>query len=78
MIGEKDLPLKPRSLAAQLVSIVMPARNAAATIGVAIRSVLNQTFEDWELIVVDDCSNDDTDAVVKAIGDPIRRLPVTS
>ena len=40
--------------------IVMPAYNNADTIGRAISSVLRQTFEDWELIIVDDCSTDGT------------------
>lgn len=40
--------------------IVMPAYNNADTIGRAIASVLRQTFEDWELIIVDDCSTDGT------------------
>jgi glycosyltransferase involved in cell wall biosynthesis len=43
-----------------LVSIMMPAYNAAAFIGLAIASAREQRFEDWELIVVDDGSTDDT------------------
>lgn len=42
------------------VSIVMPAFNAERHIGQAIDSVIAQTFEEWELIVVDDCSVDGT------------------
>ena len=40
--------------------IIMPAYNNADTIGRAISSVLRQTFEDWELYIVDDCSTDGT------------------
>ena len=47
-----------------LVSVVMPAYNAARFIGDSIQSVLNQTYPYWELIIVDDCSTDDTDSVV--------------
>ena len=41
-------------------TVVMPAYNAAATVAPAIRSVLAQTREDWEMYVVDDGSQDDT------------------
>lgn len=43
-----------------LVSVIIPAYNAAPTIGEAIRSVLCQTMPDWELIVVNDGSADAT------------------
>lgn len=46
------------------VSIVMPTHNRADYIGVAVDSVLGQTYTDWELVIVDDGSTDDTRAVV--------------
>lgn len=52
-----------------LVSIIMPSWNTAALIGESIRSVLAQTYPNWELIIVDDCSTDDTDAVVASFAD---------
>lgn len=43
-----------------LVSIVMPSYNTADYIEETIQSVLDQTYTHWELLVVDDCSNDNT------------------
>lgn len=43
-----------------LVSVVMPARNAAATVARAVTSVQGQTFRDWELVALDDGSKDAT------------------
>lgn len=48
-----------------LVSIIMPSYNTTKYIANTIESVLNQTYTKWELIIVDDCSSDDTDFVVK-------------
>ena len=48
-----------------LVSIVMPAFNAAAFISESIDSVLRQTYRDWELIIVNDCSSDSTSDIVR-------------
>ncbi len=48
-----------------LVSVVTPAYNAARFISGAIESVQAQTYAGWEMIVVDDCSRDDTPALVE-------------
>ena len=47
-----------------LVSIITPTYNCAKFIGETIKSVQAQTYEKWELIIVDDCSADDTRSVV--------------
>lgn len=48
----------------ELVSIIMPSYNTAKFIENSIQSVLEQTYTNWELIIVDDCSRDNTDQVV--------------
>ena len=52
------------------VSVVMPTYNHAAFIGEAIKSVLAQTYGDFELIVVDNYSEDDTESIVRGFNDP--------
>ena len=48
----------------ELVSIIMPSWNTGNFIAESIQSVINQTYKNWELIIVDDCSTDNTDEVV--------------
>ncbi|MFB6105940.1 MAG: glycosyltransferase family 2 protein [Halobacteriaceae archaeon] len=52
------------------VSVVVPAYNRAHSVGTAMESVLEQTFTDLELLVVDDGSTDETRAVVTGCEDP--------
>lgn len=61
-----------------LVSIVMPTWNRASIIRDAIQSVIEQEYLNWELLVCDDGSDDDTESVVAAINDArvvYKRLP---
>ena len=48
----------------ELVSIIMPSYNTGAFIKKTIQSVVNQSYKNWELIIVDDCSTDNTDEAV--------------
>jgi glycosyltransferase involved in cell wall biosynthesis len=52
-----------------LVSIIMPTYNRAHLILETIRSVQSQTYSSWELIIVDDGSDDDTETIIASIGD---------
>lgn len=53
-----------------LVSIITPVYNSEKYIGETIRSVLAQTHNNWEMLIADDCSKDNTAAVVKQFTDP--------
>jgi glycosyltransferase involved in cell wall biosynthesis len=63
-------------MSAPRVSVLMPARNAGPYIAEAVRSVLAQTFADFELIVVDNGSTDATPDVLASIADPRLRVTV--
>jgi len=59
-----------------LVSVITPAYNSARYIADAIRSVQAQTLDDWEMVIVDDASSDDTSGIVTGFiaADPRIRL----
>lgn len=59
---------------APLVSILTPAYNSEKFIAATILSVQNQTYQNWEMIVVDDCSVDKTVAIVKEIAKKDTRI----
>lgn len=52
------------------VSIIMPTYNRANLIIASIKSILNQTFSNWELIIIDDGSEDHTEEIISQIHDP--------
>lgn len=56
------------------VSIILPVYNRAATLERCVRSILAQTFTDWELIAVDDGSSDNSVAVLEGFADPRIRV----
>lgn len=47
------------------ISIITPSYNSAQYIGRTIDSILNQTYENWELLIIDDCSTDQSRAVIQ-------------
>jgi glycosyltransferase involved in cell wall biosynthesis len=57
-----------------MVSIVMPVFNGTPTIQAAIRSIQNQTFDAWELVLIDDASNDDLHSLISQFDDSRIRL----
>ncbi len=61
-----------------LISIIMAAYNAEKTIEQAINSVLNQTYPNFELLVVNDCSTDKTAALVEAVAKKDNRVRLIS
>ena len=56
------------------ISIIMPVHNAEATVGIAIESVLEQTFTDYEFIIIDDGSTDKTPMIIRQYED--RRIQI--
>jgi glycosyltransferase involved in cell wall biosynthesis len=63
---------------APLVSVLLPARDAAATLVASLRSVQRQRFRDWECIVVDDGSVDATRAVAEELAAADARFRVVA
>lgn len=57
-----------------LVSIVMPSYNTAKYISDSIKSIQAQTYENWELIIVDDCSTDNSVDVIRSFNEPRIKL----
>lgn len=63
-------------MTAGLVSIIMPSYNAASYIGESISSVLRQTYTQWELLIVDDCSKDRSAEIAQLYMNEDRRIKV--
>ncbi len=60
------------------ISVIMPAYNAAQFISEAVNSVLNQTFQKWELIIIADAPTDKTLQIAKEYGKKDKRIKVIS
>jgi glycosyltransferase involved in cell wall biosynthesis len=61
-----------------VVGIIIPTRNSSPTIASAIESVLCQSFANWELLIIDGASNDDTVFKVGKFCDLDKRISVIS
>jgi len=57
-----------------LVSIITPSYNSEKYISETINSIINQTYTDWELLITDDCSNDNTINIVKSFQENDARI----
>ncbi|MCF2848665.1 glycosyltransferase [Pseudoalteromonas sp. ACER1] len=57
-----------------LVSVIMPTYNAESYLAESINSVIAQTYNNWELLITDDCSTDDTVAIAKKYADSDSRV----
>lgn len=60
------------------VSIIMPSYNAAKFIAASIQSVIEQTYNNWELLITDDCSKDDTVKIVEQFLEKDNRIKLFS
>ena len=59
-----------------LISIVLPVYNGAAHIEASIQSIISQTHTGWELIIVNDCSTDDTPDIINKYADSDIRIHI--
>lgn len=62
--------------ATPLISVIMPVYNCQQYVYEAVQSILNQTYAGFELIIIDDCSTDDTVKIISSISDSRIRLIV--
>ena len=53
-----------------IISIIVPVYNAAKYIRETVESVLAQTYGDWELLLIDDCSSDSSCEIIDSYTDP--------
>lgn len=62
----------------KLISIILPTYNGSRFIRDSIESIIKQTYKNWELIIVDDCSTDDTLTILKEYEKQDSRIHVIS
>lgn len=57
-----------------LVSIITPCYNSSSFISQAIESVLSQTYKNWEMLIIDDCSTDNSSLIIKKYAEKDQRI----
>ena len=62
------------SMRNNLVSIIIPSYNSSRFIVECVNSVISQTFQNWEMIIVDDCSNDNSKDIISDFSEKEERL----
>jgi len=62
------------SFARPFLTIALPVYNGSATLSLAIRSILRQSFTDWEMVILDDASTDDSLSIMRSFNDRRIRL----
>lgn len=61
---------------APLVSVIIPVKNAGEFVGAAIQSIIDQTYKNWEMVVVDDGSTDETGKILKKFAKKDKRITI--
>jgi glycosyltransferase involved in cell wall biosynthesis len=74
---KRTLLHKEETIASPLVSIIMPLYNYSKYVLASINSIVKQSYENWELIIVDDCSTDDSYAIVSSYIKTFPELNIT-
>lgn len=59
-----------------LISVILPVYNASQFLSQAIESIVKQTYTNWEMIIVDDCSTDDSYKIAKSFAKKDKRIKV--
>ena len=70
------LPMCPRLILMSKVSIITPLYNCSDYLEQTIQSVISQTYQDWEMIMVDDCSTDNSLEIAQRYADEDSRIKV--
>jgi glycosyltransferase involved in cell wall biosynthesis len=62
--------MKGKPVSSPKLTVIMPVRNCAQFVAEAVESVIRQTFEDFQFIIVDDASQDETVSIIRSFNDP--------